>query len=130
MRSSLSDQYLSSFVKNLGAEKASGFGGANIFLFPTTNTPLIIKVSTEGRHWWGIAKNILDRLNLRQREYNILLLDSDKTGWGYSKQEIYQKIETGVWALANDNNYKINRNDIDIENRFYDLNEMQEKIIN
>ena len=67
---------------------------------------------------------------MRTREYNILLLDSDKTGWGYSKQEIYQKIETGVWALANDNNYKINRNDIDIENRFYDLNEMQEKIIN
>ena len=64
------------------------------------------------------------------REYNILLLDSDKTGWGYSKREIYQKIETGVWALSNDNNYKINRNDIDIENRFYDLNEMQEKIIN
>ena len=130
MRSSLSEQYLSSFVENLGAKKASGFGGANIFLFPTTNTPLIIKVSTEGRHWWGIAKNILDRLNLRPREYNILLLDSDKTGWGYSKREIYQKIETGVWALANDNNYKINRNDIDIENRFYDLNEMQEKIIN
>ena len=51
MRSSLSEQYLSSFVKNLGAEKATWFGGANIFLTPTTKIPLIIKVSTEGRNW-------------------------------------------------------------------------------
>ena len=52
MRSSFSEQYLSSFVKNLGAEKATWFGGgANIFLTPTTKTPLIIKVSTEGRNW-------------------------------------------------------------------------------
>ena len=68
--------------------------------------------------------------DFRSKGYNLLLLDSDKTGWVYSKREIYQKIETGVWILAKDNNYKINRNDIDIGNRFYDLNEIQEKIIN
>ena len=138
MKSSLSEQYLSSFVKNLGVEKATWFGGANIFLTPATKTPLIIKVSTEGRNWWGIANRVLNKLDaigavsddFRSKGYNLLLLDSDKTGWVYSKREIYQKIETGVWILAKDNNYKINRNDIDIGNRFYDLNEIQEKIIN
>ena len=139
MRSSLSEQYLSSFVKNLGAEKATWFGGgANIFLTPTTKTPLIIKVSTEGRNWQGIANRALNKLDaigavsddFRSKGYNLLLLDSDKTGWVYSKREIYQKIETGVRVLAKDNNYKINRNDIDIGNRFYDFNEIQEKIIN
>lgn len=69
---------------------------------------LVIKISRSKKPFWGLTKTIIDFLN-GLNNYSVVLLTSPSEGWVFSKSQVNGHINSGHWALREeDGNYKIN----------------------
>ncbi len=78
---------------------------------------LIIKISRSKKPFLGVDMNILDRLNGSLNNYYLVLLESNKAGYRYSKSQLNWNIRHD-WRIARDNNCKINYGTLSDENHF------------
>jgi hypothetical protein len=76
---------------------------------------LIIKISRSEKPFWGVGKTYIDFLNELEANYFLVLLESERSGYVFSKNEINDKIKRKEWKLAGDDNFKINS---PLHNRF------------
>lgn len=83
---------------------------------------MIIKISRVEKPFWGVGKVYLDFLNEHDVNFYLVLLESEKSGYVFDKQNINRIIQRKEWGLASDNNYKINS---PLPDRFFFRNEKQ-----
>jgi hypothetical protein len=69
---------------------------------------MIIKISRVEKPFWGVGKVYIDFLNEYDVNFFLVLLESEKSGYVFDKQNINRMILRKDWGLASDNNYKIN----------------------
>lgn len=69
---------------------------------------MIIKISRSERPVWGVGKKYIDFLNELGVNYFLVLLESNRSGYVFTKRELNQNIERKEWGLGSDDDYKIN----------------------
>jgi hypothetical protein len=73
---------------------------------------LIMKISRSYPPFWGVGENNLNYcLKFSKTHPFLILLDSDHSGWVYSKNDINQCLKLGNWSYSN-RDHKINRNNV------------------
>jgi hypothetical protein len=109
------DPDIEAFVNAVGATVPVAFGDdgqfRRIFIrrnyFSLNGRFLVVKISRSEKPFWGVGKKHIDFLNALD-EYFLVLLSSATEGWMFSKSEINANVRGTKWALAQDDNYKIN----------------------
>ncbi len=96
------------------------FRNHNYFVLKTEDSVivLIVKISRlRPRPWWGVGKQFIEYFNrFKTVKYSLVLLDSDKSGWFYKKEDINEDCKYR-WSFS-DPDYKINFSDLPCNNRF------------
>ncbi len=108
------DEDIRAFAEDLGAidlreieEMRSLFKRSNYFWLD--GSILVIKISRSARPFWGVRREIIERLNqVNGVNYYLVLLTSSQEGFLFDKSEVNTMIRTKTWNLALDDNYKIN----------------------
>ncbi len=110
------DQEIKTFTEKIGAIRPqpgdksyklfkSIFRRSNYFVHK--KGAMIIKISRTEKPWWGVGKKYIDLLNDLQVNFFLVLLESQRSGYVFTKEELNRKIQSGDWRLASDDNYKI-----------------------
>ena len=111
------DQEIKEFTQAIGATRPQPheenyklfkavFRRANYFRHK--NGAMIIKISRSERPFWGVGKKYIDFLNELGVNYFLVLLESERSGYVFTKKELNRNIERKEWRLGSDDNYKIN----------------------
>jgi len=97
------------------------FKNYNYFILELENEiiVMIVKLSrTPNRPFWGVGKQFTDFFNKFSRvKYFLILLDSKKSGWLFSKKDINWEISQNHWSFS-EPDYKINYGTLPDTNRF------------
>jgi hypothetical protein len=109
------------------------FRRSNYFLL--NGVCLIIKLSRIKSPFWGLGEQIINYLNSLKElnNYYLVLLTSEKAGWVFSKSQINNNIENGLWPTAVKEygegfEYKIHSSALKDEDSFSTYNQFFEKI--
>jgi hypothetical protein len=87
---------------------------------------MIIKISRIENPFWGVGKKYIDFLNETDVNYFLVLLESNKSGYVFTKREINRMIKRKKWKVAKDDNYKIISPPM--RNSFRNVTQFQQKI--
>jgi len=136
------DKEIKEFTENIGAKKIQEviddilkllFKRPNYFVID--KSILVVKISRSTNLFWGLGKDILERVDIFSRgtkianNYFLVLLDSNCSGWIYSKRETLNNIEDKKWKFREtDNNYKINHHTLKGRNRFISCEDFLKKL--
>ena len=97
------------------------FKNDNYFIHERENEviAMIVKLSrTPNRPFWGVGKQFIDFFNKFSRvKYFLILLNSKKSGWLFSKKDINWEISQNHWSFS-EPDYKINYGTLPDTNRF------------
>jgi len=89
-------------------------------LFAFNGIGLIIKVSRDGKEFWGVD-NILVDLELKDRKYACVFLETENTGW-FCTRDYFELGKGKKWKRGGNNNeYKVNGNHLEKEWYFTDI---------
>jgi len=111
------DREIGEFVKAIGAkEPSSGHPSYSLFrgvfrrsnYFVLNGVFLIVKISRSEKPFWGVGRKYIELLNGADNYY-LVLITQTKDGWFFSKRDVNNNIERGIWRLREkDDNYRIN----------------------
>jgi hypothetical protein len=92
---------------------------------------LYVKVSNSKRGFWGLTKNHIDRLyNSQIQWFAVLLARSTDCGYIFTREEVKNRVDEGIFEFSRDGDYKINENtDCEPKQAFQQLNELFDKIL-
>lgn len=89
---------------------------------------LIVKMSRTKIPFWGVGKQFIEFFNnLNSTRYFLILLDSNKSGWFYSSQDIEKEISSNRWSFSK-TDFKINYGDLSGITRFLSPDSFLSKI--
>lgn len=68
---------------------------------------IYVKAIASSRHYWGITKNTVDKIEAQRNPWCVILLyESKNTGYVISSAEYHKRIKEGLWPYAQ-GDYKI-----------------------
>ena len=111
-------------------ESHPNFRSRNNFVLKTEDSVviLIVKISRlRPRPWWGVGEKFIKFFNkLQSVKYFLVLLDSENSGWFYSKEDVIENCKHR-WSFSAPD-YKINYGDLPDNNRFASPNKFISKL--
>lgn len=88
--------------------------------FEFNGVGLIIKVSRDGKEFWGIDNTLVD-LELKNKKYACIFLETENRGW-FCTREHFELGKGKKWKKGGDNDdYKVNGNHLEKEWYFTDI---------
>lgn len=107
------------------------FRNPNYFVLKTEDSVivLIVKLSRlKPRPWWGVGKQFIEFFNkFKTVKYFLVLLDSEKSGWLYSKEDIINNCKY-CWSFSG-SDYKINYGTLPSDNSFLSSRKFLSKLM-
>ena len=62
---------------------------------------IYVKTIASSRHYWGITKNTVDKIEIQRNPWCVILLyESKNTGYIISSAEYHKRIKEGLWPFA------------------------------